>query len=70
MNRREFSQWMAGALLMPGWAQAAPMVKGVRFSFMLWALERQAPFDRCMATVSSAGYQGIELVGGVSEVGS
>ena len=63
MNRREFSQWMAGVLLMPGWAQAAPMAKGVRFSFMLWALERQASFDRCMEVVSAAGYQGIELVG-------
>jgi hydroxypyruvate isomerase len=30
---------------------------------MLWAIEKQAPFDRCVEIVSSAGYQGIELVG-------
>jgi hydroxypyruvate isomerase len=30
---------------------------------MLWALEKQAPFDRCVEIVAAAGYQGIELVG-------
>jgi hydroxypyruvate isomerase len=30
---------------------------------MLWALEKQAPFDRCVEIVAEAGYQGIELTG-------
>ncbi len=30
---------------------------------MLWALEKQAPFDRCLEMVAEAGYQGVELVG-------
>jgi hydroxypyruvate isomerase len=30
---------------------------------MLWALERQASFDRCIEIVAAAGYQGVELVG-------
>jgi hydroxypyruvate isomerase len=30
---------------------------------MLWALERQYPFDRCLEIVASAGYQGVELTG-------
>ena len=30
---------------------------------MLWALEKQAPFDRCVEWVAEAGYQGVELVG-------
>jgi hydroxypyruvate isomerase len=42
---------------------AAPPASGVRFSFMLWALQQQAPFDRCIEIVAEAGYQGIELVG-------
>ena len=34
-----------------------------RFSVMLWTLERQAAFDRCLEIVADAGYQGVELVG-------
>jgi hydroxypyruvate isomerase len=30
---------------------------------MLWALEKQAPFDRCIEMVAEAGYNGVELVG-------
>lgn len=30
---------------------------------MLWTLEKQAPFDRCLEIVAAAGYQGVELVG-------
>jgi hydroxypyruvate isomerase len=30
---------------------------------MLWALEKLAPFDRCVEWVAEAGYQGVELVG-------
>ncbi|HEX7159019.1 MAG TPA: TIM barrel protein [Edaphobacter sp.] len=67
MNRREFGQLIAGAVLGESLALAgvppAPSAKGVKFSFMLWALEKQASFDRCVEMVASAGYQGIELVG-------
>lgn len=64
MNRRAFSQMMVAVLASPRWLKAeVPAAKGVRFSFMLWALERQAPFDRCVEMVAEAGYQGIELTG-------
>src|SRR5882757_1128715 len=63
MNRRNFGQLMAGTLLAPAWAQTLPASKGVRFSFMLWAIEKQASFDRCVEIVAAAGYQGIELTG-------
>jgi hydroxypyruvate isomerase len=67
MNRREFSQWMVGAALekvLPrGDAQTPPSRRGPSFSVMLWTLEKQAPFDRCLEMVAAAGYQGVELVG-------
>ena len=34
-----------------------------QFSVMLWTLEKQAPFDRCLEMVAEAGYQGVELIG-------
>ena len=64
MNRRAFAQMMTAALANPRWLHARePAAKGVRFSFMLWALEVKAPFDRCVEIVAEAGYQGIELTG-------
>jgi hydroxypyruvate isomerase len=70
MNRREFSQLTVGAALghkfLRGAVQAKPSSPSsdpFRLSFMLWALEKQAPFDRCVEIVAAAGYQGIELVG-------
>lgn len=63
MNRRQAGKLMAGALLSLRYAQAAPVAPGVRFSVMLWTLEKQAPFERCMETAAEAGYQGIELTG-------
>lgn len=55
---------MTAALANPRWLHARePVAKGVRFSFMLWALEIKAPFDRCVEIVAEAGYQGIELTG-------
>jgi hydroxypyruvate isomerase len=67
MNRRIFSQLMAGAslgqVLSRGHAQTLPPQNGSRFSVMLWTLEKQAPFDRCLEIVAAAGYQGVELVG-------
>ena len=64
MNRRAFAQMMTAALANPRWLHAKETAaKGVRFSFMLWALEIKAPFDRCVEIVAEAGYQGIELTG-------
>ncbi len=67
MNRREFSQLAVGATLAQAFSlkkmQAAPVSPGVRFSVMLWTLEKQAPFDRCLEIVAEAGYQGVELTG-------
>jgi hydroxypyruvate isomerase len=61
MNRRTFNQLVmgtAGVLFSPRWAVAAPTPRGVRFSVMLWTLEAQFPFDRCIEIVAAAGYQG------------
>lgn len=67
MHRREFSKLLAGAALgraLPrGYAQSLPSQNGSRFSVMLWTLEKQAPFDRCLEMVAEAGYQGVELTG-------
>jgi hydroxypyruvate isomerase len=67
MNRREFSQLAAGAALAQAFSlkevQAAPAPPAVRFSVMLWTLEKQNPFDRCLEIVAEAGYQGVELTG-------
>ena len=67
MNRRKFSQLAIGAALghkfLRGTGQPAPAVDRFRLSFMLWALEKQAPLERCIEIVAAAGYQGVELVG-------
>jgi hydroxypyruvate isomerase len=67
MNRREFSQLTVGAALgqalLRGNAQPTSAPDGIRFSVMLWTLEKQAPFDRCIEMVAEAGYNGVELVG-------
>jgi hydroxypyruvate isomerase len=66
MNRRRFAQLMVatglGYALRKGSAQAKGSVADVRFSVMLWTLEKTAPFEHCMEVVAAAGYQGIELV--------
>jgi hydroxypyruvate isomerase len=66
MNRREFNQLTVGAALgqalLRGNAQPVSSA-AFRFSFMLWALEKQAPFDRCLEIVAASGYNGVELVG-------
>jgi hydroxypyruvate isomerase len=68
MNRREFSQLAVGAalaqtFLRSGAAETAIPSDAFRFSVMLWTLEKQAPFERCLEIVADAGYQGVELVG-------
>jgi hydroxypyruvate isomerase len=65
LNRREFNRMLAGASLGAALTRAnaqGPANKS-RFSVMLWTLEKQAPFDRCIEIVAAAGYQGVELVG-------
>jgi hydroxypyruvate isomerase len=68
MNRREFGQLAVSASLAQAFsrvkaqAAAAASLKQ-RFSVMLWVLEKQAPFDRCLEIVAEAGYQGVELTG-------
>jgi hydroxypyruvate isomerase len=67
MNRRELVKMGMGAALastaLHAAAQGVSGANKVRFSFMLWALEKQAPFDQCVEWVAEAGYQGVELVG-------
>jgi hydroxypyruvate isomerase len=67
MHRREFGKLMVGAtlggVLSPAYDQTSPSQNGSRFSVMLWTLEKQAPFDRCLEIVADAGYQGVELTG-------
>lgn len=67
MNRREFSKLTAGTALAGAFrnihGQTASLPNGFKFSFMLWAIEKQAPFDRCIEIVAEAGYNGVELVG-------
>jgi hydroxypyruvate isomerase len=67
MNRREFSRNMValglGHAFLQSSLHAMPPATGFKFSVMLWTLERQAPFDRCLEIVSQAGYTGVELVG-------
>jgi len=67
MNRREFTQLAVGAGLAHAFsfAAAGALVAPAkpRFSVMLWTLEKQSPFDRCLEIVAEAGYQGVELTG-------
>jgi hydroxypyruvate isomerase len=67
MNRREFGRLSTGAALASAWRGTAGQGIGdgtrVRFSFMLWALAKQGPFEQCVEWVAEAGYQGVELVG-------
>jgi hydroxypyruvate isomerase len=67
MNRRQFTQLAAAATLSHALpklqAQTPPPPTQWRFSDMLWTLEKQAPFDKCLEIVAEAGYQGVELTG-------
>ena len=67
MNRREFGRLSAGAAMAAARRGASGQGNGggkeVRFSFMLWALQKQGPFEQCVDWVAEAGYQGVELVG-------
>jgi hydroxypyruvate isomerase len=68
MNRREFGQLAAGTVLAQTFlresaAQTAVPSDAFKFSVMLWTLEKQFPFERCIEIVAAAGYNGVELVG-------
>lgn len=63
MNRREFGWLAGGAALSSAVVRLGAQQRQVRFSVMLWTLEKTASFDRCLEIVAQAGYQGVELVG-------
>lgn len=69
MDRRKFSQLLVGSALVPaflrGNAQTISSSSSGKFKFsvMLWTIEKQTPFDRCIEIVAAAGYNGVELVG-------
>jgi hydroxypyruvate isomerase len=67
MNRRDFARLSAKTALastcLRAFAQHDGATAKPRFSVMLWALTRQAPFDTCLEQVAKAGFQGVELVG-------
>jgi hydroxypyruvate isomerase len=63
MNRREFSWLAACGVLSQTYVPLPAEQTHVRFSVMLWTIEKLAPFDRCLEIVAQAGYQGVELVG-------
>lgn len=67
MNRRTFVQLAAGATLaqplLTDALHADTNATGFRFSVMLWTLEKQFPFERCVEIAAEAGYNGVQLVG-------
>ena len=67
MNRRTFVQLAAGATLaqplLTDALYAAANATALRFSVMLWTLEKQFPFERCVEIAAEAGYNGVQLVG-------
>ncbi len=67
MNRRTFVHLAAGATLaqplLTEVLHAATDPTGFRFSVMLWTIEKQFPFDRCVEIAAEAGYNGVQLVG-------
>ncbi len=72
MNRRKFSQLLAGAALGKGFlgtgaqtipTPAAPTPQNFHFSVMLWTIDKKLPVEQCMEIVAAAGYQGVELTG-------
>ncbi len=67
MNRRRFVQLAAGAIiaqpLLTDALHAAANATAFRFSVMLWTLEKQFPFERCVEIAAEAGYNGVQLVG-------
>ena len=63
MNRRDAGKLAVAAMLTPGWLRSAEPERGVRFSFMLWALAKLSSFDESLEMVAAASYQGVELVG-------
>jgi hydroxypyruvate isomerase len=66
MNRRKFTQLMAGAALAPSIAQGATPPTSIgapfRFSIMLWTISGKMPIEQSIEMAAEAGYNGIELV--------
>jgi hydroxypyruvate isomerase len=69
MNRRSFTQTVAGALLSAAalgqkseGASLAPQEAPFPLSVMLWTVFRNLPFDQRLEKVAAAGYRNVELV--------
>lgn len=66
MDRRKFTQLMAGAALAPSIAQGATRRTSTearfRFSIMLWTIGNKMPMVQSIEMAAEAGYNGIELV--------
>jgi len=71
MNRRTFSQTIAGATLggalalkphLPAEATPVPVAATFKFSVMLWTVFGNLPFEERLEKVSEAGYHAVELV--------
>ena len=73
MNRRDFGRLSAAAALASAWPGAAQQGvedrKKVRFSVMLWALEKQAPFDALHGVSGRSRIPGDGTGGRVSKSG-
>ena len=66
MDRREFGRLAGYAVLSQAYGHLAAQPKEaqkVRFSVMVWTIEKIASFEQCLKIVAQAGYQGVELVG-------
>jgi len=61
MHRRDFLRTASALALTP--ILPAQTASGIRFSVMLWALNKISPTEKSIELVADAGYQGIELVG-------
>ncbi len=66
MNRREFSQWIAGAAVaqsvLSHASESHPLTAPFQLSVMLWTIDKQRGVDRSIEIVAEAGYRGVELV--------
>ena len=66
MNRREFSQMLAGAAVahsvLSHASESHPLTAPFHLSVMLWTIDKQRGVDRSIEIVAEAGYRGVELV--------
>ncbi|ADV84990.1 TIM barrel protein [Terriglobus saanensis] len=66
MHRRDFTRTLAAlaaTAALPKFATAQAQQAAIRFSVMLWTLNKISPTEKSIELVAQAGYQGVELVG-------